>query len=59
MNQSFTDCLKKVKEWRGVSYQWIADKIRMDVRTIERTFNGLTEPTIKTLCAILLALKTP
>lgn len=59
MNQSFTDCLKKVKKWRGVSYQWIADKIRMDVRTIERTFNGLTEPTIKTLCAILLALKTP
>jgi len=52
-------CLEQVKDWRGVTYQVIADEIPMDERQVRRIFNGESNGSIEALVAICLILYLP
>jgi transcriptional regulator with XRE-family HTH domain len=52
-------CLEQVKEWRGMTYQDIADKIPMDERQVRRIFKGESNGTVSSLVTICLILQLP
>lgn len=61
--QSLTNDLKKsfeiVKEWRGATYQEIADALSMDLRNIQRIMKGESGRKIENIVSICLYLKLP
>ena len=52
-------CLEQVKEWRGMTYDAIANAIPMEERQVRRIFNGESNGSIPSLVAICLVLYLP
>jgi transcriptional regulator with XRE-family HTH domain len=59
LSNDHTDCLEKVREWRGMTYVAIADEIPMEERQVRRIFKGESNGSIESLVAICLVLHLP
>lgn len=59
LTTNFTECLKILKKWRKVTNEWIANKMHLSEKTVERILSGETEPNYQKLCSFLLVLKIP
>lgn len=59
LTPNFIECLKLIKKWRKVSNEWIANKMFVNEKTVERILSGSSTPSYHTLCLFLLVLKTP
>ncbi|MDR0298774.1 MAG: ImmA/IrrE family metallo-endopeptidase [Streptococcaceae bacterium] len=58
LTNDWCECLEKVRHWREMTYQEIADKILMNERQVRRIFHGQSGK-IESLVSICLALKLP
>lgn len=56
---SYTACLQKVREWRGVTFDELAERISIDARTIRRIVNGENNGSLNSLILICLGLHLP
>ena len=58
LTNDFAASMKLAKDWSGMTYEEIADKVNLDERQVRRIFHGEGTKT-NTLVAILLAMKLP
>jgi len=56
---SYTASLKKVREWRGITFDELAERISIDARTIRRIVNGENNGSLNSLILICLGLHLP
>lgn len=52
-------CMELLLEWRGMKYTDLGDEIDRDPKTISRTVNGKTKPSVETLALICFGLHLP
>ncbi|MCM3761062.1 helix-turn-helix domain-containing protein [Alkalihalobacillus oceani] len=55
----YTACLKMVREWKGVTYEELAERTLMNERTIRRIVNGEKQGSLNSLILICLGLHLP
>ena len=58
LTNDFATSMRLAKDWSGMTYEEIADKVNLDKRQVRRIFHGEGTKT-NTLVAILLAMKLP
>jgi len=59
LTTDFRYCLDLVREWKGVTYEELGERIGMDESAARRIINGQTQGSINTLVLICLALGLP
>lgn len=56
---NYQTCLKKVREWRNVTFQELADRTMVNERTLRRIFNGEEQGSLNSIILICLGLHLP
>lgn len=59
MTDDPVQCMELLLEWRGMKYTDLGDEIDRDPKTISRTVNGKTKPSVETLALICFGLHLP
>ncbi|SKC58103.1 helix-turn-helix domain-containing protein [Maledivibacter halophilus] len=59
LTTDYRTCFEIVKDWRGITYEELGEKVLLNERTVRRIMKGETKGSINSIVALCLALKLP
>lgn len=59
LTTDYRSCLELVRDWRGVTYEELGEKVLLNEKTVRRIVKGETKGSINSIVALCLALKLP